>query len=221
MPSRSERLADARETLRRRFGEEREAPRHPSHRLRDLGSAHPLFSGTRIVSGEAIEADLESDITTINPPILQGWAYLLLPLVGLSMFLGLLAMDREPSDALTGLALLAGGPVVWFCLIGAWGVVERGLVLDADGIWVRGWTQGWLRRSGIPVGLPGTVHVRRGDKNQLALEGPVGRVTVSLRWWPSSALADLHDELPLWGVTAELGEHPGRRHRRHRRERSS
>lgn len=146
MPSRAERLADARDTLRRRFGERREELRRPSHRLRDLGSAHPLFSGTRIVSGEQIEADLEADVTTVNPPVLQGWAMIVLVVVGGAMFVGLGALVRSGpwSGWQVALGLIVGAPFVWVVLLLAWGFGEHVVELDGDGVHIRRWTDVWL-----------------------------------------------------------------------------
>jgi len=216
MPSRAERLADARDTLRRRFGERREEVRRPSHRLRDLGSAHPLFSGTRIVSGEQIEADLEADVTTVNPPLLQGWAMIILVVVGGAMFVGLGALVRSGpwSGWQVALGLIVGAPFVWVVLLLAWGFGEHVVELDGDGVHIRRWTDVWLGRAGQRIGSPDGLHATLPRPFQLVIAGAAGSVRLGLRTWPPSARADAIDELPLWGIDCDFGRH--RHHHVHR-----
>jgi hypothetical protein len=216
LPGRTERIADGRETLRRRFGEAREEPRRPAVRLRDLGSAHPFVSGTRVVGGDVIEAELESEITTINPPILQGWAYVLVPLVGVGMLAGLALLAGPRANLPLGIALLAGAPAAWLALLVLVGLRQRGLVLVDDGIHIRTWVEAWLGRSGQLVGRPDATRASLSGPLVLMLSGPDGERRLAMKTWPGGAIDDVVDELPLWGVDCDFGHHHQGGHRRRR-----
>jgi hypothetical protein len=202
MPARSERIANARATLRRRFGQAQDAPPPRAHRLRDLGGAYPLAGGTRYVSGESIEADLEADITSVNPPVVQGWAYL--AAIG-AAWLFLLGLGTSRQDPLRGLLEMAGAPVAWLALQAAWGFGQRMLELQEDGVHVRRWTDVWLRRPGQRLGAPGAVRARLYASSAVELIGADATVRIPLRTWSSTARADLVDEVPEWGVDCSFG----------------
>jgi hypothetical protein len=216
MPSRTERLADARLTLRRRFGAARSGPARPSHRLRDLGSAYPLASGTRFVSGESIEADLEADITSVNPPILQGWAYLLFVVAAAVALLGMGTLKQGGDIPLVVLELI-GAPIGWLLALVAWGFGQRTIELGADGVHVRRWTDVWSRRTGRRLGPPDALRASLVDDGSVVLDGTAGPIRVGTRTWGSTARADLVDELPTWGVDCDFGRHHGHRRAAHRR----
>jgi hypothetical protein len=227
LPSRSQQLASAPETLRRRFGIDPEAPYEPEDgqkdpvRLDDLTSTHPFLSASRDVSGEDIEAELEAEVTEINPPIIQGWAYLLLPFVGLAMLYGLAyfgnPVDRNPLPAVLG---LFGAPIAWFAVVALWGSTVRGIFLDERGVWVRTWTAAWLRRPGISLGRPAEVSAKFNDPMDLLIVGTESGAVVDLRPWPPSARADLVEELSLWGVATQFHGHVHNHRRRRRRNRT-
>jgi hypothetical protein len=212
MPSRAQRLADARLTLRRRFGGAREASARPSHHLRDLGSAHPLSSGTRVVSGDEIESDLELDITNVNPPIAQGWIVLTGFIVGLVALFGLKAIVDGESIA-TAVAVIA----IWLVAVGVVGYLERAIELDETGVAIRRWTDRWLGRRGIELGPAGDVAAGLTDATTLEMSSSRGRAVVDLRPWGPTARQDLVDELPIWGIDCAFDRHrhrpdrPGRR----------
>jgi hypothetical protein len=212
MPSRAERLADARITLRRRFGKAGGTPAPPAHRLRDLGSAHPLASGTRYISGESIEADLEEDITTINPPIVQGWAYLAFVLASAMLLVGMASL-RTGEPLPVAIVKLAAGPVLWVLVVAAWGFSQRSIVLTDGGVHVRRWTDTWLGREGIRIGDPALLRARLAAGPAVVIEGSRPPCRVSMLAWGSSASDDVVDELPAWGIDCDFGRHRG--HRRH------
>jgi hypothetical protein len=220
LPSRAERLADARQTLRRRFGAARELGARPSHHLRDFGSAHPLFGGSRVVSGDEIEAAMEVEITTVNPPSAQGWIVItgaIVFVVELFMVKGLVTTPRTGVDAVASAAI---GPLVWLAAIAALGWFERSIELNESGVRVRRWTDRWLGRAGFAVGPPEGLVARLDDPVSLILRSSGGSIRVSLRLWPHTARQDLVDELPIWGVDCSFDRHrhrpdrPGRRGRR-------
>src|SRR5262249_14953921 len=156
-------------------------PREP-YRLDDLTSTHPFLSATRFVSGEDIEAELEAEVTEINPPIIQGWAYLLLPVVGFAMLYGL-AYFGNPVDPnpLPGVLGLFGAPLAWFGVVGLWGSPVRGIFLDERGVWVRSWTSAWLRRPGMPLGRPADVSAKFTDPMDLLIVGTERGALIDLR----------------------------------------
>jgi len=221
LPSRAERLADARVTLRRRFGMARETSVRASHHLRDLGAALPMFGGTRVVPGDEIEAAMELEITSVNPPVPQGW---IVGTGGIVFFVELFMLDWLIGDRTAGsagrpAAIAVGVALLWLAAIIAVGWIERSIELDEGGIRVRRWTERWFGRPGITLGPPEGVAAALEDPISLTLRSPAASVHVSLRLWPQTARQDLVDELPIWGVDCEFGHHrhraerPGRRRR--------
>jgi hypothetical protein len=197
----------------------KEAPARSSHHLRDFGGAHPFFGGSRIVSGDEIEADLETEITTVNPPIAQGWMVGLGAVAFIVALIGVNAWWIGGSSAegvKAGVsALLAMGGWLGLVLFVAWR--QRGIELDLDGVRVRRWTDRWFRRSGVRLGPADLVRAALTSPLRLTLESDRGVVSVSLGLWPHSARQELAEELPIWGVDCEFAHHrhrPGSRRRR-------
>lgn len=220
LPSRAQQLADARLTLRRRFGLMKEKPARASHHLRDFGGAHPFFGGSRIVSGDEIEEDLEAAIPTVNPPIAQGWMVALgavafiVALIGIS---GLWAGGTSREGSTAGLVTLVA-VIGWLGLVMLVAWLQHVIELELDGVRIRRWTDGWLRRPGIRLGQPEMVRATLTSPLRLRLESDLGAASVSLRLWPHSARQELVEEMPIWGVDFDFAHH---RHRpdRHRRRR--
>jgi hypothetical protein len=209
LPNRASRLADARLTLRRRFGHGR-ATNRPGHHLRDLGSAYPLFSGSRVVSGSEIEADVEEDITSVNPPILQGWAAIGLVAAVAGEVSGFVAIaDGELTRAL---ARFIGSAVVWLAAVGIVGAYQREIALGSTGVVVRRWTDVWLGRPGERVGEPPAVRIGQVGRHRVDVVGDHTTMSFDIRLWPRSAREDLVEEPPIWGVRMDPA--PGDRHRR-------
>lgn len=218
MPSRSERLADARLTLRRRSGEARGTAR-PAHHLRDLGSAHPLASASRFVSGEEIEADLEEDISTVNPPTIPGWAYVAFAITALAVVVGI-GTIRQGIDPALGSSEVLGAPIAWLLAMGFWGAGQRTLELRADGVRLRRWTDAWLGRPGMRLGRPDELRATLLSHAVVVLSGPGTTARLSISSWGSTARADLVDELPIWGIDCDFGQHQAHHHGRGRRARN-
>jgi len=221
--TRAQRIADARLTLRRRFGQASETSARRSHHLSDFGSAHPLFGGTRVVSGDQIEAELELDITSVNPPVAQGW------IVGagaIVFFAELLLTKRlfslQPGESAAGaLATILAVPLAWLALIAVLAWFERDIELDEQGVAVRRWTDRWVGRRGLRLGQPETLEARLDGPTTLVLASTNQTIELSTRLWPHTARQDLVDELPLWGVACTFDHHRHRpdrlgRRRRHR-----
>ena len=218
LPSRAQRLADARITLRRRFGLAGGTSGRRPHYLRDMGSAYPLFGASRSVSGERVEAELESDITTVNPPIMQGWC-VGLTIIALWFVLVGLASINAPGTGSTGPLYIGWAIATWAAVVGVVGWLQRVIELDDDGVHVRRWTDVWLRRTGLVLGPPSSLVARLATPSSLVIDGPTGACRLSLWLWPNSARSDLVDELPLWGVDCTFDRHRRRPTRGRRRRR--
>lgn len=209
LPSRTSRLADARLTLRRRFGQGR-ASNRASHRLRDVGWPYPFFGGSRFVSGTEIEADFEDDITTVNPPILQGWAAIALVAAVVGEILGFVGL--ADGDLPRALALFIGSVVVWLLAVAVVGVYQRVITLGSTGVVARRWTDVWLGRHGVHLGEPAAVRIGHVGTHRIDIVGEHHTMTFDIRLWPRSAREDLAEEPALWGVRMDPA--PGDRHQR-------
>jgi hypothetical protein len=209
LPNRAGRLADARLSLQRRFGSARPS-RRPGHTMTDLGRPYALFPSSRTIPGETIEADLEAAITTVNPPVLQGWMVATLTLVLAADVVALIALKHD--GPLAGLAWLIEPAAAWFLVVAVVAHFERVVELDEEGVRVRRWTEVWLRRPGIRLGDPRSVVAALPSHRRLVIRGERGWVGFWTTLWPHSAHLDLRDELPLWGARVDVG--PGDRHQR-------
>ena len=151
LPSRAQRLADARSTLRRRFGRERETAGRRTYYLNDLNRVHSGFGSSRAVNGARIEADLESDITSINPPVMQGWVLLVTLAAAWFALVGMAELGAPNADG-TGWMTLGKSVGGWALVVGAVAWLQRMIELDDDGVHVRRWADVWLRRRGQLLG---------------------------------------------------------------------
>lgn len=191
-----------------------------SSRLRDLGSAHPFFSGSRVVSPEVVADEIEADIRSINRPVMQGWMVgVLVPAVGLA-FPGVrqLSTAADPVDVVAAIFLIALPFIATMAVITFASARILGLDLRGDRVFVRSWLGATLGRPGRDLGPAGSL--RAGvDGSVLVISGPTGGAILSLRAWPPSARREIVDELPLWGVDTPFVERPSRRAERDRRRR--
>ena len=202
LPAGSELRAQARSIVHRVF-ERRAMHRawHPGHYLHDLGSAYPFFGSVRFVSGDEVEAELEAELTHLNPPVFQGWG--LVFVVGIVV--AFLYVLRDVGNAAHGeslpgaLAALVGCLGLWLAIEIVAGRQEREVELCQHGVAVRRWTDVWLRRPGLVLDDPALLEAKQ-TGNELQLVGPSASVAISLGFWPPSAREALHDELEAWGV---------------------
>jgi hypothetical protein len=180
--------------------------------MHDLGPAYPLLGAGRVVSGERIVEELEADLRTVNPPIVQGWMVIGLVLAAaVSVFGASLGGDRSLAAPLAGLSILVLGALV-VVVATAMKTVE----LRGDHVVVRSWLGVRLGRK--PLDLGPAAHMRAQiDGSTLLLEGPAGQVRISIRGWPGTAQRDVIEELPIWGVTAPWSRRPSRRAQRRQR----
>jgi len=213
MPTRSQRLAEAPQVIRRRFGSG-SGFRRPSARLRDIAPTHLPIGGARYVSGDLIEAEVQAEITAIDAPVVQGWAWLLLLPVFVVMVIGLGLLERDAPER--GVALVVVGPLAWGAIVWAWGVSQWEVSLTEGGVAVCHWSDVRRGHRGRRIGPPEVVTAQM-IGHTLVLAGPDGRAAIHLGLWPPSAIADLHDKLPVWGVGGPGFAEPGHHHRHERR----
>jgi hypothetical protein len=208
LPTRRERLGIARAMLR---GGARPNRLVDSHRLRDLGSAHPLIGATRIVPGEQIAAELEADMRSVNPPVIQGW---MLGLLVLGSFPVLRASPGSPlrETPATSPVRSRSSYCRWSRSSPSSRLRRRGSrpSLNRDNVRVRTWLEARLHRLGRDLGAAKGVDARL-EPAWLVLAGPLGSARLSLRWWPPSALRDAIDELPIWGRSSAVRRAPPER----------
>jgi hypothetical protein len=216
LPSRSERLADAALTLQRRFGRRSEVSTRPSHRLHDT----ILYgAGPRIVSGNEIESEMEVELTTINPPIAQGW----IVATGAIVFLWVLLHSRPvlaapASDLVPAIGTAIAPLLVWLIAIVAVAGRQLTIELDTDGVRVRSWFDRSRRRPNALLGPPDRLRARMTSRLHLEIDDETGStMEISLSLWPHTARQDLVDELPIWGIDCDFGHHRHRADRGHRR----
>ena len=220
LPNRAARLADAASVLARRFDRAGGASNRPSHHVRDTAPGLYGF-GTRSITGGEVEADLEAVLTTINPPIAQGWIVASGALAWIVSIEQLPEVLRTPSSAILPALIRLGAPIVLW-LIAIVLVAGRQITIDLDevGVSTRSWLDRWLRRPGRRLGRPEALRAALTSRLHLELDSPGGRDGISLALWPHTARQDLVDDLPLWGVECEFGRHrhrPARRRHRHDR----
>ena len=169
-----------------------------------------MFGGTRVVSGSEIEADMEEDLTTVNPPVLQGWAAIAMVAAIAGEVVGLVVLAA--GDLPRALALFIGSAAAWFIALGVVGAFQREIALGSSGVVVRRWTDVWLDRPGERLGEPSGVRIGHVGAHRIDIVGDHQTMTFDTRLWPRSAREDLAEEPPLWGV--RMRPPPGDRHRR-------
>lgn len=219
LPNRAGRLAAAASVLRRRFDLARGPGRRATHHLADTAPGIYGFGVSRVITAPDVEAELEAILTSINPPIAQGWIAaggFVAALVGAQSLNALMA---APADRVAPPLVGVFGPVaLWLVLVTIAASRQWTLWVDDRGVWMRTWLGRWLRRPPRGLGPAVLLRARLRSPLRLVLESPQGTVAVSLALWPHTARQDLVDELPLWGVGCEFGRHrhrPERRRHRH------
>jgi hypothetical protein len=215
IPTGNERRAQARTIVQRMF-ESRASHQawHPGHYLHDLGGAYPIFGGSRFVSGDEVEADLEDELSHLTPPIFQGWDLVFVVALGAALLyvirdIGIEDDGRDLPRALLTVVLLL---VLWAVVALAVGARERELELCQHGVAVRTWIDVWFHRPGHTLEDPAVLEAKIVESG-LRLSGPSGSMDVSMTLWPPSTRDAMHDELEAWGI--EFGHrHEADHHRR-------
>ena len=218
LADRAARLADAASVLARRFGRAGGASNRPSHHVRDTAPGLYGF-GARSISGAEVEADLEAVLTTINPPIAQGWIVASGAVAGIIAIEQLPEVLRTPASSILPALVRLGTPIVaWLVAVLLVAGRQLTIELDESGVSTRSWLDRWSRRPRRHLDRPDAIRATLTSRLHLELTTPDGLVPISLALWPHTARQDLVDDLPLWGVDCEFGPHrhrPERRRHRH------
>lgn len=183
--------------------------RHRGRYLNDLRGGYHAVSSPRFVTGEEIDAAVDSALTHLNPPVLQGWL-LLLCLVPLGLvLLALRAATMEDVTAfpaaLVAVLLAVGGLALAILLVGWY---QREVEVCDHGIVIRRWTDVWTDRHGTVIGMPGEIHARV-HPMLLELDGPgLADLRIDLSLWPPSARRTLAEDLRALGLAVDRKPDP-------------
>jgi len=170
------------------------------------------WSARHHVPAGRVRAELGELHSCVNPPVIQGWAWIL-AIVGIVVaLLGFRTLRVDGSGSAAGLAMVMLPMPLWFAaeLIAAFFSFDIEL---RDGVLtVRRWTDVWLGLTGRVVGTRETVHAALSCGSHLQLEGDVGSHIVGMEMWPSSSRLALEERLEDWDIELEF---PGRHHVHH------
>ena len=184
--------------------------------LRDLAPIQP-FGAPRVVSAQSIADELEEDLRTINPPVVQGWMVLLLGVALLAsvVSLGWVMEVRDGNARLVRGLVLVLPEVAWLLVVTVACAWMRELELDGDRIRLRRWLDHHLHRPGADLGPADDVRPAL-DGSTLQLTSPATETRIPMLGWPPSARVDAAEELPIWcGLDPDVRE--SRRAERDRR----
>ena len=170
------------------------------------------WSATQRVSGRRVRDELDELHSCVNPPVVQGWAWIL-AIVGLAVVLiGFRTMRVDGPGSEAGLAMVLLPLPVWFAVEWVAAFFSMDLELREGVLYVRRWTDVWLGRTGHVIGTRSSVHAALSCGSHLQLEGGEGSKTVGLEMWPSSSRLALEERLDDWDIELEF---PGRHHVHH------
>jgi hypothetical protein len=161
------------------------------------------------VPGERVQEALDALHSCVNPPVIQGWAWLA-AIAGLGC--ALLGLDELKHSEASGFLLLFGPLPGWFLAVFLVGFFSHDVELRDGSVCVRRWTDVWLGRPGRLVGARETVHAVLSCGSHVQLEGDASATTVSMWMWPKSSRDLLAERLERWGIELEV---PGRHHPHH------
>jgi hypothetical protein len=185
-------------------------PRHG----RDGWSAPPAgyFSGPMHVSGGYIQAELEALYSCVNPPVVQGWAWILALLGGASVFAGFVSLRHDGAGDPRAMVLVLAPLPLWFAAVVIGAFFAHDVELREGSVCVRRWTDVWFGRPGRLVGSRASVHAVLSCGSHVHLEGDGQVVVVSMAMWPGSSRQAIEERLERWGIELEF---PGHHHPHH------
>jgi hypothetical protein len=215
LPSRREKLRMAGRVLR---GGSETRQEVTTATLQDLAPIQP-FGRPRVVSAQSIADELEEDLRTINPPVVQGWMALLLgiALIASVYSLGWVMEVRDVDGRLLRGIVLVLPEVAWLLVVTLACARMRELELDGDRIRLRRWLDYHLHRPGADLGPADDVGPEL-DGSTVRLFMPAGETRISMLGWPPSARVDAAEELPIWCGLDPAGRESRRAERDRRRE---
>jgi hypothetical protein len=161
----------------------------------------PRLRSYRFVSSEAVKAELEEVNSHLNPPVIQGWAWLL-GLALIAVEVAALIGFRKGGD-LVGLLVVVGPLPMWFVAVLVGASISRDVDLRDGSVFIRSWLGEWFGLPGKKIGGAASVRWSRERGLRLELEGDSARASVSLALWPSSSIRALDDRLATWVAAAD------------------
>jgi len=190
-------------------------PRYRSTGWVSPGSAYPslyyFYLPTHVPAGY-IRAELDELTTCVNPPLVQGWAWILALAGAAVMFLGLIGMRQRGTDDGLAIAMVLVAIPAWFAAVVLGGFWSHDVELRDGSVYVRRWTDVWFGRTGRSVGHRASVHAVLSCGRHIHLAGDAGVGVVSMAMWPSSSRRALEERFEHWGVELEF---PGSHHAHH------
>jgi len=147
------------------------------------------------VHPQEIQAALAETRTHTNPPVVQGWAWLLAFALLVAEGAGLLGFRGSRGSAVSLVLVLAPLPL-WFAAVTAVAAVSRDVDVRDDAVFVRSWLGEWFGLAGRPIGSVASVRIVRLSESRIRLSGDAGEAIVWLGLWPGSSRDALERRLP-------------------------
>jgi hypothetical protein len=190
-------------------------PRHAGSGWRAPGSRRYRYR----VPAARIQVELDELNSRVNPPVIQGWAWLL-GLVCVGAWLWGLFLLAHGSGNAWGPILFLAPPPVWVVAVWIGAFLSHDVELRDGRVLVRRWTDVWLGSRGRVVGDRASVQATLSG-NSVRLSGDAGTAEVSMARWPTSSRLALEQRLRAWEIGLGLaGQHSGEsQHHGHRRRR--
>ena len=165
------------------------------------------------VSGRDIADQLDERNASVNPPVVQGWAWCLAVTLIVVTMAGLFTLKSDSGD-LVGILFVICPLPAWLIAVAVGAFFSHDIEQRDGSVLVRRWTDVWLGRRGRLVGTRRGTHAVLSCGSHVQLEGDAGAVSVSMAMWPSSSRMDLQRRLDAWGIELEF---PGAHHAQHPR----
>ena len=136
------------------------------------------------ITPREVQAALAEARSHTNPPVVQGWAWLLgLALVAVET-LGLVRFrDGGPMTLLMVLAPLP----LWLAAVGFVAAITRDVDVRDGSVFVRSWSAEWFDRPGRRVGSIESVRIVERSRSNVLLAGDAEDVVLSLALWPRAS----------------------------------
>jgi len=126
------------------------------------------FSDTQHVSGKRISEELGELNACVNPPVVQGWAWLLAIAALSVMTFGLLQIRIDAVSG-SGILLLVLPFPIWFLAEWLAAFASHDVELRDGEVYLKRWTDVWLGRHGRCVGRLESIHAALSCGNHVQL----------------------------------------------------
>ena len=140
------------------------------------------------ISAREVQVELAEAGSHTNPPVIQGWAWLLALVSAAVEVLGLIWLHDGGFPAL--LMVVAPLPL-WFAAVGAAAAISFDVDVRDDSVVVRSWLGEWFDRPGRQIGSIDSVRLVEMAGSHARLAGDLGEAVLSTVLWPTSSLVAL------------------------------